>query len=148
MIARRAIVDKRAPGLDFERTRSPRVGGMIATLSIAEAARDRRLSPHTLRYYERAGLLDAVPRDGGGRRRYTEADLDRVLFLQRMRRTGMPIRVLREYVALVRQGDSSARRRLEMLENHRAEVLLRLAELQDALTALDYKISRYREETA
>ena len=109
MIARRAIVDKRAPGLDFERTRSPRVGGMIATLSIAEAARDRRLSPHTLRYYERAGLLDAVPRDGGGRRRYTEADLDRVLFLQRMRRTGMPIRVLREYVALVRQGDSSAR---------------------------------------
>ena len=60
----------------------------------------------------------------------------------------MPIRVLREYVALVRQGDSSARCRLEMLENHRAEVLLRLAELQDALTALDYKISRYREETA
>ncbi|HVS42499.1 MAG TPA: MerR family transcriptional regulator [Candidatus Dormibacteraeota bacterium] len=121
---------------------------MIATLSIAEAARDRRLSPHTLRYYERAGLLDAVPRDRGGRRRYTEADLERVLFLQRMRRTGMPIRVLREYVALVRQGDSSAARRLEMLENHRADVLLRLAELQDALTALDYKIARYREETA
>lgn len=41
---------------------------MIATLSIAEAARDRRLSPHTLRYYERAGLLDVVPRDRGGRR--------------------------------------------------------------------------------
>jgi DNA-binding transcriptional MerR regulator len=121
---------------------------MIATLSIAEAARDRRLSPHTLRYYERAGLLDAVSRDGGGRRRYTEADLDRVLFLQRMRRTGMPIRRLREYVALAREGESTAAHRLEMLEDHRADVLLRLEELQDALTALDDKIARYREQTA
>jgi DNA-binding transcriptional MerR regulator len=121
---------------------------MIATLSIAEAARDRRLSPHTLRYYERAGLLDAVSRDGGGRRRYTEADLDRVLFLQRMRRTGMPIRVLRQYVALVGEGPATAARRLEMLEDHRAGVLLRLEELQDALAALDYKIARYREEIA
>jgi DNA-binding transcriptional MerR regulator len=121
---------------------------MIATLSIAEAARDRRLSPHTLRYYERAGLLDAVPRDGGGRRRYTEADLDRVLFLQRMRRTGMPIRLLREYVDLVRQGEATTARRLEMLEDHRADVLLHLEELQDALSAIDHKISLYRRETA
>jgi DNA-binding transcriptional MerR regulator len=121
---------------------------MIATLSIAGAARDRRSPPNTLRYYERAGLLDAVSRDGGGRRRYTEADLERVLFLQRMRRTGMPIRVLPQYVALVRQGQATAARRLEMLEDHRADVLLRLAELQDALQALDDKISTYRKETA
>jgi len=121
---------------------------MTATFSIAEAARDRRLSPHTLRYYERAGLLDAVPRDGGGRRRYTEADLERVHFLQCMRQTGMPIRRLREYVELARQGDLTVQRRLEMLEDHRAEVLLQIEELRDALTMIDYKLALYREETA
>jgi DNA-binding transcriptional MerR regulator len=121
---------------------------MIDSLSIAEAARDRQLSPHTLRYYERAGLLDAVPRDGGGRRRYTEGDLERVHFLKCMRQTGMPIRRLREYVELVREGDGTAGRRLELLEDHRAEVLLRLEELRDALQMIDYKISLYRKETA
>ncbi len=121
---------------------------MIATLSIAEAARDRRLSPHTLRYYERAGLLDPVPRDAGGRRRYTEVDLERVLFLQRMRRTGMPIRLIREYIELVRQGGATTASRLRILQEHRAEVVLRLDELRDALAAIDHKISLYRKETA
>ena len=121
---------------------------MIDGLSIAEVARDRRLSPHTLRYYERAGLLEAVPRDGGGRRRYTDADLDRVHFLQCMRQTGMPIRRLREYVELVRQGDATSARRVGMLEEHRAEVLLRLEELRDALMMIDHKLARYHKETA
>lgn len=121
---------------------------MIDSLSISEAARDRHLSPHTLRYYERAGLLDAVPRDEGGRRRYTEADLERVHFLRCMRQAAMPIRHLREYVDLARQGDDTWARRVELLEEHRAAIMLRLDELRDALSMIDHKLSVYRKESA
>jgi DNA-binding transcriptional MerR regulator len=86
------------------------------TLSIAEMAQRTGVTAHTLRYYERVGLLE-VARDSTGRRVYGADDFARVVFLTRLRMTGMPIRDLQRYVGLVGQGDTTVPERLAMLEH-------------------------------
>jgi DNA-binding transcriptional MerR regulator len=118
-------------------------------LSIAEAARHTGLSVHTLRYYERAGLVvTAVGRTAGGRRRYRQLDLDWLTVCTRLRATGMPIQTIRRYAQLVSAGHGNERERLALMEAHRADVLDKLAELQENLTLIDHKIDVYRGRLA
>ena len=120
---------------------------LVEGLTIAEAARVTGLSAHTLRYYERADLmLDPVERATSTHRRYSEADIRWVGLLTRMRRTGMPIRLMRAYTELVRAGDGNEAARLELLETHRKEVLAQLAEVRRNLLAIDEKIDLYRSK--
>ena len=114
------------------------------THSIAEAARRSGLSAHTLRYYERDGLmLRRIERSASGQRRYTENDLRWVHMLTCLRATGMPIREIRAYAELVRADDGNERARLEMLQAHRERVLASLREVTGHLGAIDYKIGLY-----
>ena len=116
-------------------------GGM----TIAEVAERTGLSAHTLRYYERAGLLLAVDRDSSsGHRRYSERDIEWITLCTRLRSTGMPIRRIREYADLVRAGEGNETERLEILETHRREVIDRIAELESNLAKIDYKVDLYR----
>jgi DNA-binding transcriptional MerR regulator len=117
-------------------------------LSVAEAAQAAGLSPHTLRYYERAGLLEPVSRNGSGHRRYEAADLDRINFLTKLRGTGMPIREVRRYAALMRAGESTNEQRLAMLEQHREAVLAELEATARNLELIDWKINFYKERLA
>lgn len=117
-------------------------GGPDDRLTIAEVAERAGVSAHTLRYYERIGLL-SVGRDESGHRAYTAADLGRVVFLTRLRMTGMPIRGLQRYVALVEAGGTTVPARLALLEEHRDAVRARMAELAAALEAVDRKIATY-----
>lgn len=115
-------------------------------LTISAVADATGLSVHTLRYYERAGLmLSPVQRASSTHRRYSETDVAWVVFLGRLRSTGMPIRAIEEYVELVRQGESSVLERLQLLVAHRERVLEELAETQASLAAIDFKISRYSQ---
>jgi DNA-binding transcriptional MerR regulator len=115
-------------------------------LSISEAARATGVSAHTLRYYERAGLmLDPVDRAESTHRRYSEQDVEWVVMLTKMRKTGMPIRRLREYADLVREGEGNEDERLALLEEHRRAVLEQLHQVASNLEAIDYKIRIYRE---
>jgi DNA-binding transcriptional MerR regulator len=115
-------------------------------LSIAEAADRTGLTPDTLRYYERDGLLlRAVPRSGSGHRLYADRDLEWIRLITKLRSTGMPIRDVRRYADLVRAGDGNERERLALLRAHRQVVLARLAEVQDHLGAIDYKIGLYED---
>src|SRR5688572_4092735 len=116
-----------------------------APLTISDAARLSGVSAHTLRYYERAGLLDPIDRAASGHRRYAEEDLARIQFLTKLRATGMPIRKFREYADLIRRGDVTNAQRLGLLEEHRATVLAQLEETQRTLELIDYKINLYRE---
>ena len=118
---------------------------MSTTLTIADAARASGLSAHTLRYYERAGLLDPVERNGGGHRRYTDGDLDRIRFLSKLRATGMPIREVRRYADLLKASEGNDRERLALLEAHRERVLRRLEETAGNLELIEWKINLYRE---
>ncbi len=118
---------------------------MAVTLTISDAARASGVSAHTLRYYERAGLLDPVDRNEGGHRRYREEDLDLIRFLSKLRTTGMPIREVRRYTELMRQGESTNEERLALLEAHRETVLERLEETARNLDQIEWKINFYRE---
>jgi DNA-binding transcriptional MerR regulator len=113
-------------------------------LTVAEAARETGVSAHTLRYYERAGLLAPVERNGSGHRRFTAQDLEWLVMITRLRATGMPIRRIREYAELVWAGEGNERERLAIMEAHREEVLERLAEMERHLELIDFKIDLYR----
>lgn len=114
-------------------------------LSIAEAAHRTGLSVHTLRYYERAGLVvTTVDRTSGGRRRYHQVDLDWIKMCTKLRATGMPIRGIRRYAELVAAGRGNEKERLALMEAHRADVIAKMAELQENLDLIDHKIDVYR----
>ena len=114
-------------------------------LSIAEAARLTGVSTHTLRYYERAGLVvTPVDRTQGGWRRYHPLDIEWIVVCSRLRATGMPIKDIRRYAELVSAGHGNEPDRLALLESHRAAVIAKLAELQHNLELIDHKIGVYR----
>jgi DNA-binding transcriptional MerR regulator len=114
-------------------------------MTVAEAAREAGVSAHTLRYYERAGLLAHVARNGSGHRRFTREDIEWVVMVTRLRATGMPIRAIREYAELVRAGEGNEAARLALLEAHRERVVAQLEAVQRNLELVDYKIGLYRE---
>lgn len=109
---------------------------------IATAAEHVGVSPHTLRYYERIGLI-AVPRNHAGHRVYDAASVRRLVFLTRMRTSGMAISDLRHYVALVDRGDVTIPDRLDLLLEHRDTLRAQLKQIQLALAATEYKIATY-----
>ena len=116
----------------------------MTSLTIAEAAEKTGLTAHTLRYYERDGLLlHAVDRAPSGHRRDTDDDLRWIEMVTRLRSTGMPIRDVRRYAALVRDGDGNESERLALLLAHREVVERELAEVTSHLRAIDHKIALY-----
>jgi DNA-binding transcriptional MerR regulator len=112
-------------------------------MKIGDLAKRSGLSAHTLRYYERIGLLPFADRDGSGQRDYDAAILSWIEFLRRLKMTGMPISGMLHYAALREQGDSALSDRRRMLEEHREHVRARIAEMQACLLVLDTKISDY-----
>lgn len=116
------------------------------SLTIAEAALRSGLTTHTLRYYERDGLLLAsVERTANGRRRYREQDLRWIEMISRLRATGMPIREIRAYAELCRKGDGNETERLHILHAHRDRVLAELTRVTENLGAINRKIGIYED---
>lgn len=117
-----------------------------ATLSIGEVAERTGLSVHALRFYEREGLFaEQVRRAPGGRRLYTEDDVDWLTVCVILRASGMPIPVIRRYTELVRAGAGNERERLEIMRGHRAEVTARIERLTEALDLINYKVGVYED---
>ncbi|WP_405581050.1 MerR family transcriptional regulator [Streptomyces sp. NBC_01190] len=111
--------------------------------TISEVADFTGLSAHTLRWYERIGLMPHVDRSHTGQRRFTNRDLDWLAFVGKLRLTGMPVADMVRYAELVRAGDGTFADRRALLESTRLDVLQRIAELTDTLTVLDGKIASY-----
>jgi DNA-binding transcriptional MerR regulator len=114
-------------------------------MRISEVSEQFEISPDTLRYYERVGLIPAVNRTESGIRDYDEGDLRRVEFIKCMRSAGLPIEVLIEYVGLVAQGDETAERRRQILIEQREQLLDKIEGFQKVLSILDHKIDVYDE---
>lgn len=110
--------------------------------TIAEVAELLDVTAHTLRYYERIGLL-VVDRDAEGHRRYSADTIRRLVFLTRMRLSGMAIRDLQRYVELVDAGADTVPERLDMLVEHRDTIQRQIRELTLSLAATEYKIATY-----
>lgn len=114
-------------------------------LTIQQAADRLGLSSHTLRYYERAGLLTPVDRNSGGHRRFRPRDLDILRFLMRLRETGMPIHQVREYAQLAEGGPQTVEARFRLLVEHRESVLKQIEALKRNLAVLNFKIELYEQ---
>jgi DNA-binding transcriptional MerR regulator len=113
--------------------------GKEGIMKIGELAKRTGLSAHTLRYYERIGLLPYADRAQSGQRDYDASILTWIEFLGRLKATGMPIREMLNYAALRGQGSATERERHKLLEQHRDRIRLKLAELNDCLLVLDTK---------
>jgi DNA-binding transcriptional MerR regulator len=134
--------------LDLECTRSrslPHVVTETGVMKIGSLAKKSGLSAHTLRYYERIGLLPYADRDRSGQRDYDVSILTWIEFLGRLKTTDMPIRDMLRYAEMAERGDQTFSQRRELLESHRDRVKQRLAELSACLRVLDTKIASYAE---
>lgn len=112
-------------------------------LTIQEVSKATGLSAHTLRYYERIGLIHPIDREENSRRLYTEDDIGWIDFLLKLRATGMSIKEMQRYAELQRQGDATLPERVEMLKSLRNKVEARMSELNEHLKLICYKIEIY-----
>ena len=112
-------------------------------MKIGELAERSGLSAHTIRYYERIGLLPYADRTSSSHRDYDASILTWIAFLTRLKTTGMPIREMVRYAALRENGAATEAERRAMLERHRERVRAHVADLQACLLVLDSKIAGY-----
>lgn len=112
-------------------------------LTIQEISRATGLTPHTLRYYERIGLIHPINREENTRRCYTMDDLGWIEFLLKLRATGMSIKDMQRYAELQRQGDETLPERVEMLMLLRDKVETHIEEMNEHLKLIHYKIDYY-----
>ncbi|MFH9068469.1 MerR family transcriptional regulator [Streptomyces alboflavus] len=111
--------------------------------TISEVVAVTGLTAHTLRWYERIGLMPHIDRSHTGQRRYRNRDLDWLTLVGKLRLTGMPVADMVRYAELVREGEQTFAQRRELLERTRRDVRARIAELQGTLAVLDHKIDIY-----
>jgi len=112
-------------------------------MTISEVSELYGLSPDTLRYYERVGMIPPVNRSPSGQRDFTELDCSWVGLAKCMRSAGLPVEVMIEYVKLVQQGDHTIEARRDLLVEQRVHLLAQKAAIENTLERLNYKIGRY-----
>ena len=115
-------------------------------MTISEVSKQYGLSADTLRYYEKIGLLPRIGRKENGIRDYQVADCRMIEFVKYMRSAGMPVELLVEYFALVKQGESTNRKRRQMLLNQREVLLKKRQDLDETLKRMEEKIAIYDHE--
>ena len=114
--------------------------------SIQDVSKKTGLSAHTLRYYEKEGLISGVERSQGGFRQYTDEDLEALGLICCLKNTGMSLQEIAEFVRLTHQGDYTLRERVELLCQHRENVVQRMAEMQRYLDKVTWKINFFSEK--
>lgn len=114
--------------------------------TVSEVAKRLGLSPHTIRFYGKEGLLDFVERDQNGNRIFKEEDFERLFIIASLKRAGMSIRQIRAFTVLCDEGDATIAQRLQIIRDQKKTVQAQIAELQDAMEVLEYKTWLY--ETA
>lgn len=111
--------------------------------TVCEVAKRLNLSPHTIRFYAKEGLLNFVDRDQNGNRIFKESDFERLFIIASLKRAGMSIKQIKHFTELCDEGDSTISQRLKIIRDQREAVEEQITELQDALDVLKYKIWLY-----
>ncbi len=114
-------------------------------MTISGVAKKYEVTPDTLRYYERIGLLPDIARTSGGIRDYSESDCRWVKYIKCMRSAGVSVETLVEYVALFHRGKETIPERKKLLMERREQIVARIQELNDILARLDWKLDGYEE---
>ena len=114
--------------------------------SIQEVSRKTGLSTHTLRYYEKEGLISGVDRTPGGFRQYTDEDMEALGLICCLKNTGMSLQEIARFVRLTHEGDQTLKERVMLLREHRENVLARMAEMQKYLDKVTWKLNFFSEK--
>ena len=114
-------------------------------MTIAEVSKKYNLTPDTIRYYEKIGLLPAIPRNKNGIRDFDEKSCRWIEFIKCMRNAGLEIEMLIKYVSLCQKGQETARERLDLLKEQKEKLLEKQKNINMTLDRLDYKIKIYEE---
>ena len=114
--------------------------------SIQDVSKKTGLSAHTLRYYEKEGLISGVERTQGGFRQYTDEDMERLGLICCLKNTGMSIREIARFVQLTHEGDQTLKERVELLREHREQVLARMEEMRKHLDKVTWKLNFFTEK--
>ena len=114
--------------------------------SIQEVSKKTGLSAHTLRYYEKEGLISGVGRTQGGFRQYSEEDLEALGLICCLKNTGMSLQEIARFMELTHQGDRTLKERVELLREHRENVLERVSEMQRHLEKVTWKLNYFTEK--
>ena len=114
--------------------------------SIQDVSEKTGLSTHTLRYYEKEGLIFGIGRSQGGFRQYTDEDLERLGLICCLKNTGMSVQEIARFVQLAHEGDHTLKERVELLREHREQVLARIDEMQKHLDKVTWKLNFFSEK--
>ena len=114
--------------------------------SIQDVSKKTGLSAHTLRYYEKEGLLSHVERTPGGFRQYTDEDMEALGLICCLKNTGMSLQEITRFVSLTHEGDQTLRERVELLRGHRENVISRIQEMQKYLDKVTWKLNFFSEK--
>ncbi len=114
-------------------------------MTIAEVSKKYELTPDTIRYYEKEGLIPKVPRNKNGIRNFDEESCAWIEFIKCMRSAGMEIEILKKYVELYWKGADTVKERKELLEEQRTRLLKKQQDINATLERLNYKIKVYDE---
>jgi len=118
----------------------------IMEYTVSQAAKKFGMTAHTLRFYDKEGLLPFVDRGVGGRRIFKDSDIGWLRIIECLKETGMPIRKIRDYLELCMKGDKTLERRLEIMREHKKLMQAKLDEIRRYMKTIDYKLWYY--ETA
>ena len=114
--------------------------------SIQDVSKKTGLTAHTLRYYEKEGLISGVERSQGGFRQYTDEDLERLGLICCLKNTGMSIQEIARFVQLTHEGDHTLEERVQLLREHRERVLERMEEMQKHIDKVTWKLNFFTEK--
>ena len=114
--------------------------------SIRDVSKKTGLSAHTLRYYEKEGLLSHVERTQGGFRQYSDEDMESLGLICCLKNTGMSLQEITRFVQLTHQGDQTLKERVELLREHRESVIARMNEMQKYLDKVTWKLNFFSEK--
>ncbi len=114
--------------------------------SIQDVSKKTGLSAHTLRYYEKEGLITGVERSQGGFRQYTDENLEQLGLICCLKNTGMSLQEIVRFVELTHQGEHTLKERVELLREHREAVIRRMSEMQQYLDKVTWKLNFFSEK--
>lgn len=114
-------------------------------MNISEVSKITGLTSDTLRYYEKIGLVENIERSPGGKRMYSEQDINHLNFITCMKKAGCSLDVIKRYMSLFERGSETVDERVELLESQKLVLLSAMTELQESIDYLDYKIEHTRK---
>ncbi|QSF46235.1 MerR family transcriptional regulator [Paenibacillus tianjinensis] len=116
----------------------------MKTYSITEVAEYFNMTPHTLRYYDKEGLMPLIERSSGGKRVFKESDIEALKVIECLKSSGMPIKEIKHFIEWCSEGDSTLQQRYDMFLERKASVEAQMEELKKTMEVIEHKCLYYK----